>query len=82
MSIARWIPGPFVALGTDGYGLSESRADLRAHFEVSAEYIAFAALAALAERGQVKDAELADATRRLGIDPSKPDPARSGPAEY
>jgi pyruvate dehydrogenase complex dehydrogenase (E1) component len=49
---------------------------------VSAEYIAFAALAALAERGQVKDAELADATRRLGIDPSKPDPARSGPAEY
>jgi pyruvate dehydrogenase E1 component len=82
MSIARWIPGPFVALGTDGYGLSESRADLRAHFEVSAEYIAFAALAALAERGQVKPAELADAMRRLGIDRDKPDPACSGPAEY
>ena len=82
LSIARWVPGPYVVLGTDGYGLSESRADLRAHFEVSAEYIAYAALATLAEHGQVKKKELAAATKALNIQPAKPDPAHCGPDSY
>ena len=47
LSIQRWIPGPYVVLGTDGFGLSEARAELRDHFEVSAPWIAYAALAAL-----------------------------------
>jgi pyruvate dehydrogenase E1 component len=47
LSIQRWIPGPYVVLGTDGFGLSEARAELRNHFEVSAKWIAYAALAAL-----------------------------------
>jgi pyruvate dehydrogenase E1 component len=38
--IASWLPGPFVALGTDGFGMSERREDLRAHFKVDAESIA------------------------------------------
>jgi len=46
-SIAPWMPGHFTALGTDGYGLSESRADLREYFEISPDYISHAALVGL-----------------------------------
>ncbi len=42
-SVARWVPGDLVCLGTDGYGLSESRPVIRDHFGVSAEYIIRAA---------------------------------------
>jgi pyruvate dehydrogenase E1 component len=42
-SIARWVPGDLICLGTDGYGLSESREQLRDYFEISAESIASAA---------------------------------------
>ena len=82
LSIARWVPGPYVVLGTDGYGLSESRPDLRAHFEVSGEYIAYAAMASLVEFGKVDKKELDQAAIGWKIDRSKPDPACSGPAEY
>lgn len=47
-SIARWISNDFLALGTDGFGLSESREALREHFEVSAEWITYGALSSLA----------------------------------
>jgi pyruvate dehydrogenase E1 component len=67
-------------LGTDGYGLSESRADLRNWFEVSAGYIAWAALAALHEAGAVSAGELDAAAGTLNIDRHKPDPATAGPA--
>jgi pyruvate dehydrogenase E1 component len=80
LSISRWVPGPYVVLGTDGYGLSESRPDLRAWFEVSAEYVAWAALAALNETGVVGTEELAAAGVSLGIDHHKGDPAYCGPA--
>ena len=50
--IASWLPGPLTALGTDGFGLSESRAALRAHFEVDAEHIARAAANALERRSR------------------------------
>jgi pyruvate dehydrogenase E1 component len=46
-SIANWVPGELICLGTDGYGLSESRPVLRDHFGISADAIAKAALAAL-----------------------------------
>jgi pyruvate dehydrogenase E1 component len=80
LSIDRWVPGPYVVLGTDGYGLSESRAALRDWFEVSAEYIAWAALAALYDTGAVSSTELSTAANTLGIDQHKPDPACAGPA--
>ena len=82
LSIARWVPGPYIVLGTDGYGLSESRPDLRAYFEVSAEYIAYAALASLAETGLVARKELDAAAKQLGIDRNKPNSASSGPADH
>jgi pyruvate dehydrogenase E1 component len=50
--IAPWLPGPLIALGTDGFGLSDSRAALRAHFEVDAEHIARAAVDALERRSR------------------------------
>ncbi|MDP2322465.1 MAG: pyruvate dehydrogenase (acetyl-transferring), homodimeric type, partial [Gammaproteobacteria bacterium] len=80
LSISRWVPGPYVVLGTDGYGLSESRPDLRTWFEVSAEYIAWAALAALGEKGLVSAPELGKAAVSLGITPEKANPAYSGPS--
>jgi pyruvate dehydrogenase E1 component len=50
LGIAPWMPGPYVVLGTDGFGLSEGRPELRDHFEVSAAWIAYAALTALARQ--------------------------------
>ena len=58
LSITRWLPGPCTVLGTDGFGLSESRQDLRNHFEVSRDWITFAALSTLARanRANVQEA--------------------------
>ena len=72
--IARWVRAPFTSLGTDGFGRSEARAQLRDHFEVDARYIALAALQSLAETGRYNRTDLADAVRALDIDPEKADP--------
>ncbi|HUU85302.1 MAG TPA: pyruvate dehydrogenase (acetyl-transferring), homodimeric type [Phycisphaerae bacterium] len=73
--IARWVPGGLYPLGTDGFGRSESRRDLRRHFEVDAAHITLAALHQLAQRGQVEADRVADAIERLDIDADKPNPA-------
>ena len=75
MSIAPWIHGPYVVLGTDGFGRSEDRARLRRFFEVDAENVALAALAELARLGQYPRPKLAEAIGQLGLDPEKPNPA-------
>ncbi|MFT5218970.1 MAG: pyruvate dehydrogenase E1 component [Planctomycetota bacterium] len=73
-SISRWFSQPLIALGTDGFGLSESRPDLRDHFEVDARYIAWSALAGLFRQGIV-DRKLLDRARtELVIPETKPDP--------
>ena len=66
--IRPYIQKPYVALGTDGFGRSDTRAALRAFFEVDAKSIAVAALAALDSRS------VADALRRYGIDPASRPP--------
>jgi pyruvate dehydrogenase E1 component len=73
-SLARWIPGEFVALGTDGFGRSDSREALRDFFEVDARYVAVAALATLARTGEVAGEDVARAVSELEIDPEKADP--------
>jgi pyruvate dehydrogenase E1 component len=73
-SLARWLPGPLTVLGTDGFGRSEGRAALRAHFEVDARHVTAAALSGLAREGRLDPATAADAIRKLGIDPDRPDP--------
>src|SRR5204863_1783929 len=52
-SIDRWLPRPLLALGTDGFGRSESRASLREFFEVDYRYVIVATLAALARDGKL-----------------------------
>lgn len=73
-SIARWVPGSYTTLGTDGFGLSESRKDLRRHFEVSAEYIAFSALVALYREGRLLAETLDQSIQDWDIDLDKSNP--------
>jgi len=72
--IRPWIRSTFVALGTDGYGRSDTRENLRRHFEVDAEHIVVATLSALAEWGDVKPEAVSEAIARYGIDPDRCDP--------
>jgi pyruvate dehydrogenase E1 component len=73
--IARWFPGRFHALGTDGFGRSDSRENLRRHFEVDAPHVAYEALYRLAQAGQFPRKDLAPAMKELGVNPDQPDPA-------
>jgi pyruvate dehydrogenase E1 component len=75
--VARWIPGHFTPLGTDGYGRSDTRAKLRRHFEVDAAHIVVAVLRALAETGDGKAEEVADAIAAYEIDAEAVDPLRA-----
>jgi pyruvate dehydrogenase E1 component len=72
--IARFLPGPLTALGTDGFGRSDTREALRQHFEVDAEHVAYAALQALARADRFELKRLRGAAKELGIDPDQPDP--------
>ncbi len=73
-AIARWIPGPYTILGTDGYGRSESRESLRDFFEVDHRYIALAALHTLAHQNKVKNEVVTKAMRKMDINPEKANP--------
>ena len=75
--IRQWVPGRYVVLGTDGYGRSDGREALRAHFEVDRRFIVLATLRALADEGVVPRALLAEAISTLGIDVNKPNPLNS-----
>ncbi len=75
--IAKWVPGELVALGTDGFGRSDTREALRDFFEVDARFVTLATLHALAREGRV-DAELvSEAIEDLNIDVEKPNPRLS-----
>jgi len=73
--VARWIDRPYVVLGTDGFGRSDTREALRTYFEVGPEQIAYAALVGLHQTGEATAVELQAALGELGIDPERPDPA-------
>jgi pyruvate dehydrogenase E1 component len=75
--VARWMPGPFVPLGTDGYGRSDTRAALRRHFEVDAGHVVVATLHGLAQAGEAKAEEVTEAIERYEIDAEAPDPRTS-----
>jgi pyruvate dehydrogenase E1 component len=75
MGISSWFTQPFIALGTDGFGLSETRDDLRNHFEVDARYIAWAALTRLYREGALGLDTLQRARLELNIPESKTNPA-------
>ena len=66
--IARWVPGDYTSLGTDGFGRSDTRHALRRHFNVDAESITVATLRQLARRGEVPATVPAEAARKYAID--------------
>jgi pyruvate dehydrogenase E1 component len=69
-----FIPTRYTVLGTDGFGRSDTRSKLRQFFEVSREFVVFAALHALVEEGELERDVLLKARANLGIDPDKIDP--------
>ena len=75
--VARWLPGPLTALGTDGFGRSDTREALRDFFEVDANHIVWSALSTLNRRDEIDGDTLLKARDELGIDPNRPDPMMS-----
>jgi pyruvate dehydrogenase E1 component len=72
--VGKWVPGPYTTLGTDGFGRSDTREQLRSFFEVSGEHITVAALNALAQSGKYLAKDVASAIKALGVDPELADP--------
>jgi pyruvate dehydrogenase E1 component len=74
LSVSRWMPRPLHALGTDGFGRSESRAALRDFFEVDAKFVTLATLSELARDKKIKSDVVQQAMKDLGINADKNDP--------
>ena len=72
--VRAWVPAAYRVLGTDGFGRSDSRENLRRHFEVSPEYIVVAALAELAKAGDIDKKVVTKAINDFGIDVDKVNP--------
>ncbi|HQO15726.1 MAG TPA: pyruvate dehydrogenase (acetyl-transferring), homodimeric type [Methylotenera sp.] len=72
--IQRFVPNKFVALGTDGYGRSDSREALRDFFEVNRYYVTVAALKALSDEGKLPVAKVAEAVKKYKLNANKPSP--------
>jgi len=69
--IAPWVPGGLMTLGTDGFGRSDTRENLRRFFEVDAECTVIATLYALAQKGHIPRETVAKAIKDLKVDPEK-----------
>lgn len=72
--IREYVPRRFAVLGTDGFGRSDTREDLRHFFEVDRFHVAVAALKALADEGQLEAKWVTEAIGKYGLDPEKPNP--------
>ena len=75
--IRAFVPARYAVLGTDGFGRSDTRSKLRRFFEVDRDSVCIAALSALVAQGEVQRDRVAEAIRKYGIDPEKPNPLRS-----
>jgi pyruvate dehydrogenase E1 component len=73
--LAPWMAGRLTTLGTDGFGRSDNRQQLRRHFEVNAESIAAAVLSRLVRDGKLAPEKAMKAFKELGVDPERVDPA-------
>jgi len=72
--IRQAIKKPYLVLGTDGFGRSDTRSALRDFFEVNSKMIVYTALKALADQGDFSKSDLMSAMKKLKIDPDRPDP--------
>jgi pyruvate dehydrogenase E1 component len=66
--IRPFVPGPYTVLGTDGYGRSDIRKNLRRFFEVDRHYVVLAALRALAQQGDIDVSKATEAIEKYSID--------------
>ena len=71
------VPGSYRVLGTDGFGRSDYRRKLRTHFEVDRHFVALAALKSLADQNKLPSTKVAEAIKKYGIDPNKPNPSKA-----
>ncbi len=69
-----YIPNRYSVLGTEGFGRSDTRENLRRFFEVNSNYVVVASLKALADEGQIEAKVVSQAIKKLGVDPEKLDP--------
>jgi len=76
-ALAKWLPSKLHSLGTYGFGRSEGRTALRDFFEVDAKHIVYATLFSLMKEGKIKSDFVKKAQKELGINPEKPNPAKS-----
>ena len=74
--IARFLPNHFIALGTDGFGRSDSRKALRDFFEVDRFYIVIAALTSLVDAKKIDSSVLLKAIKDLKLNGNKPNPMK------
>ncbi len=74
--IAPYVPGPYYALGTDGFGRSDTRENLRHFFEVDRYYIVLAAIRGLVIEGKIDKGIAQKAIVKYDIDPNKPNPIK------
>ena len=72
--LREFVPNRFVTLGTDGYGRSDTRENLRHFFEVNRYYVVIAALKALSDDGEIDNKIVQQAIKKYGVDPEKPNP--------
>lgn len=72
--IRAYVKGSFKTLGTDGFGRSDSRANLREHFEVDANFIVYTTLYLLVENGKLDKKVLNEAIAKFKINPNKINP--------
>jgi pyruvate dehydrogenase E1 component len=72
--VRAFIDTDYRCLGTDGFGRSDSRANLRTHFEVNAAYVVVASLYELAQRGEVEKSVVTEAIKRFNINTDKLNP--------
>jgi pyruvate dehydrogenase E1 component len=70
------VPNPYYTLGTDGFGRSDTRKQLRRFFEVDRYFIAVTALKGLADMGQIPASKVTEAIQKYGINPEKPNPSK------
>jgi len=72
--VRQYVPATYTVLGTDGFGRSDTRKNLRRHFEVNSHYVVLAALKTLSDEGTIAASMVSDAIKKYAIDSSKPNP--------
>ena len=72
--IRNFVPATYTVLGTDGFGRSDTRRQLRKHFEVNSDYVTVATLKTLSDEGTIPASRVKEAIKKYGIRITKPNP--------